>query len=715
MNLLPLRALLEATPYPFLYVMALLRGARVPRNLPKAELMSLTLATLSDLSALGDLLASLSVEERRVLADLVAAGGRLPRYHLARRYGDFREFRPWDAASPTRPWEHPASPVEHLYFLGLIFWDPESCDLLIPAEMLTRYPAPLPPPQGSLAPAAPLPVLHDLAQLLAMLAAEPPCLLHGRWLPPAFLREWGARCCQPPAHPALSGELRAPRRRLLHYLAVAAGLVGAAGPALVLTPAGWEWLAAAPAAQLQALWPAFAMPDSKQWADFRLPAYRLGITTTLHAALVRELTHSATHSAALGSAEALAARLLAHDPAPRSALGAHAWEPEVQITEALVALLKGPLLTLGAITAEASELHLTAWGAYLLEGGPVPQLAPPPPFTLGVDFDFTPPGTVCDPLALVTLATCAVRQPAGVYRLTPASWARALQRGATAAALLTRLNRVAQRPLTGAEVATLTAWAAGAARMHVQRLTVLEVSDPEILVRLQRSRRGRQLVLRTLGRRAVAVDEGKLPLLVRRLTQQEDAPPWVELPQPVTSTRSELGRGGAALLWLAARVYRDLGTVLPLPAVLPDEVLERLAAQLAPGDLTAAEASAQRVRAALQDALAGRSAFPMWTQPTLKIEESLPIIEQALQDGLALELAYYTAGRDETTRRIVEPYRIERRCTSYGEELYLVGFCRRAQAERVFRLDRIRELALVPLVDNRALRTESGVDDGNAE
>jgi len=80
-----------------------------------------------------------------------------------------------------------------------------------------------------------------------------------------------------------------------------------------------------------------------------------------------------------------------------------------------------------------------------------------------------------------------------------------------------------------------------------------------------------------------------------------------------------------------------------------------------------------------------------------------------------LELAYYTAGRDETTRRIVEPYRIERRCTSYGEELYLVGFCRRAQAERVFRLDRIRELALVPLVDNRALRTESGVDDGNAE
>lgn len=715
MNLLPLRALLEATPYPLLYVMALLRGARVPRNLPKVELVALTLATLSDLSALGDLLASLSVEERMVLADLVAAGGRLPRYHLARRYGDFREFRPWDAASPTRPWEHPASPVEQLYFLGLIFWDPESRDLLIPADMLAHYPVPLRPPQRPLAPAVPLPVLHDLVQLLALLAADPPRLVHGRWLPPAFLREWGARCCQVPAHPALVGELRAPRRRFWHYLAVAAGLVGPAGQFLVLTPAGWEWLAAAPAAQLQALWPAFATPNAKQWADFRLPAYRLGITSTLHAALVRELTRSATHSAALGSAEALAARLLAYDPAPRSALGAHAWEPETQLTEALLALLSGPLTALGVITAEASGLHLTAWGAYLL-GGPAPQPAPPPPFMLGVEFDFTPPGVACDPLAVVTLATCAARQASGAYRLTQASWVRALQRGATAEALLTQLNTVAQRPLTGAEVATLTAWAAGAARMRVQRLTVLEVSDPEILARLQHSRRGRQLVLRTLGRRAVAVDEGKLPLLVRRLTQQEDAPPWVELPQTTTSEQDRgLGKGGAALLWLAARVYRDLGKVLPLPAALPDEVLERLAAQLAPGDLTAAEASAQRVRAALQDAFAGRSAFPMWTQPTLKIEESLPIIEQALQDGLALELAYYTAGRDETTRRIVEPYRIERRCTRYGEELYLVGFCRRAQAERVFRLDRIRELALIPVVDHRALRTESGADDENAE
>ncbi|RMF29235.1 MAG: WYL domain-containing protein [Chloroflexi bacterium] len=42
------------------------------------------------------------------------------------------------------------------------------------------------------------------------------------------------------------------------------------------------------------------------------------------------------------------------------------------------------------------------------------------------------------------------------------------------------------------------------------------------------------------------------------------------------------------------------------------------------------------------------------------------------------------------TYRLVEPYRLERR----GEMLYLVGFCRRAQAERLFRLDRVRQIVV---------------------
>ncbi len=374
-----------------------------------------------------------------------------------------------------------------------------------------------------------------------------------------------------------------------------------------------------------------------------------------------------------------------------------------------MALLEGPLTTLGVVAAApgASELWLTEGGRYLLQLGPPPELAVPAPFHLGPDLRFTPPALPLAPLALATLALCGGRQDSGAYRITQASWGRALHRGESCAALLTRLHAAADRPLTGAEVALLEGWAREADRMCIRRLTVLEVTDPEILARLQAQRRGRRLVLGSLGPRAVAVDEGKLGLLVRRLAAQEGQPPRMELP-PDPAPSPPLGeRDDAAWLWLAARVYRDLGAVLPLPARLPHELLEQLAAPLTPGALAAVEAAAQRVREALQAALEGRSAFPVWSRPTLTVEEGLALIEEALAAGQALEMTYYTAGRDETTRRVVEPYRLERRSTRHGEEVYLVGFGQRAQAERVFRVDRIRTLALVP----RASESRGAEDD----
>jgi proteasome accessory factor C len=63
---------------------------------------------------------------------------------------------------------------------------------------------------------------------------------------------------------------------------------------------------------------------------------------------------------------------------------------------------------------------------------------------------------------------------------------------------------------------------------------------------------------------------------------------------------------------------------------------------------------------------------------------------KALQDGRALHLRYYTATRDETTERTVDPIRL---FTTDGRR-YLEAWCRRAEGVRVFRLDRV-ELAEV--------------------
>jgi proteasome accessory factor C len=59
---------------------------------------------------------------------------------------------------------------------------------------------------------------------------------------------------------------------------------------------------------------------------------------------------------------------------------------------------------------------------------------------------------------------------------------------------------------------------------------------------------------------------------------------------------------------------------------------------------------------------------------------------QGLVDhGRALRLTYYTASRDETADRVVDPMRV----LMAGGKSYLEAWCRRAEAVRMFRLDRI--------------------------
>jgi proteasome accessory factor C len=51
-----------------------------------------------------------------------------------------------------------------------------------------------------------------------------------------------------------------------------------------------------------------------------------------------------------------------------------------------------------------------------------------------------------------------------------------------------------------------------------------------------------------------------------------------------------------------------------------------------------------------------------------------------------VELDYYSFGRDEWTTRVVDP----RRVFNAAGQWYLAGYCHRAGAERLFRVDRVR-------------------------
>nr|WP_296070170.1 YafY family protein [uncultured Actinoplanes sp.] len=65
--------------------------------------------------------------------------------------------------------------------------------------------------------------------------------------------------------------------------------------------------------------------------------------------------------------------------------------------------------------------------------------------------------------------------------------------------------------------------------------------------------------------------------------------------------------------------------------------------------------------------------------------ERLDRLRAAVEGGHALHLTYYTAARDETTERVVDPMRV----LMVGGRAYLEAWCRRAEATRLFRADRI--------------------------
>jgi proteasome accessory factor C len=63
-------------------------------------------------------------------------------------------------------------------------------------------------------------------------------------------------------------------------------------------------------------------------------------------------------------------------------------------------------------------------------------------------------------------------------------------------------------------------------------------------------------------------------------------------------------------------------------------------------------------------------------------------VRGGLERGRALRITYYTAGRDATSDRVVDPMRM----LVVDGRGYLEAWCRRAEAVRLFRLDRIDAL-----------------------
>jgi proteasome accessory factor C len=69
----------------------------------------------------------------------------------------------------------------------------------------------------------------------------------------------------------------------------------------------------------------------------------------------------------------------------------------------------------------------------------------------------------------------------------------------------------------------------------------------------------------------------------------------------------------------------------------------------------------------------------------------LPVVQDALDRGRRLHLAYHVPARDETTERDVDPMRL----LLVEGRSYLEAWCRRAEGVRLFRLDRVERVAVL--------------------
>src|SRR5436305_11049228 len=69
----------------------------------------------------------------------------------------------------------------------------------------------------------------------------------------------------------------------------------------------------------------------------------------------------------------------------------------------------------------------------------------------------------------------------------------------------------------------------------------------------------------------------------------------------------------------------------------------------------------------------------------------LASLQEAVHDHRQVEIDYYVYGRDERTRRVVDPYAV----FAAEGEWYLNAWCHLAQADRRFRIDRIRSIEVL--------------------
>ena len=110
-------------------------------------------------------------------------------------------------------------------------------------------------------------------------------------------------------------------------------------------------------------------------------------------------------------------------------------------------------------------------------------------------------------------------------------------------------------------------------------------------------------------------------------------------------------------------------------------------------DREAVDSALAKLEGAAGEAAAASAAVAVKVDPPSASPETVAAVERALRERRRLHLSYYVPARDETTERDVDPMRV----SIVAGRGYLEGWCRSAEAVRLFRLDRITSVSVLDL------------------
>jgi proteasome accessory factor C len=203
----------------------------------------------------------------------------------------------------------------------------------------------------------------------------------------------------------------------------------------------------------------------------------------------------------------------------------------------------------------------------------------------------------------------------------------------------------------------------------------------------------------------------RLLALVPYLTARPDGVPLAEVARDFGVTERQL-RSDLELLWMCGlpgygpgdlidlsfegdrvRVTFTAGMVRPL-RLTTDEAVALVVALKTLLELPGLAEREAVTRALAKISVAAGHAADHVTPVAVSVdarEEALAVVREGLERKRALHLHYYVPTRDERTERTVDPMRL----LFVDGRWYLEAWCRRAEGMRLFRLDRVDDVAVL--------------------